>query len=110
VVLLLAPELDAGAPQSRLPDPCGALEPEGERTTVTFEEATDPIELRFAADNVLEREASFPDCRQRLPPFPQRTPPPFIPTTTQPDVSGHAAKLWGFLHFIPSFVGLASRE
>ena len=73
VVLPLAPELDAGAPQGRLPDPCGALEPERERSALIIEEAADPNELRFAADDVLEREASFPDCRQRLPPFPERT-------------------------------------
>ena len=38
-----------------------------------IEEIVDPSELRFAADDILEREASFPDCGQRLPPFPERT-------------------------------------
>ena len=74
MVLALACELDAGSPERCLSDPRDALEPERERTTRIIEETADPIELRFAADDLLEREASFPDCRQRLPPFPERTP------------------------------------
>ena len=45
------------------PIPGGALEPERERPTLAIEETSDPIELRVAADDILEREASFPDCR-----------------------------------------------
>jgi hypothetical protein len=96
--------------QSRLPDPCGALEPEGERTTVTFEEATDPIELRFAADNVLERETSFPECRQWCLLFPSVRLHRSFRQPQGPDVSGRAAKLWGFLHFgLPGIAVASSR-
>jgi hypothetical protein len=99
VVLALASEFDAGAPQRRLPDPCGALEPECERPRVAIEEATDPIELRFATDDILEREASVSDCRQRLPPFPERTPDGSFRQPHGRRASGTPAKTMGISPF-----------
>jgi hypothetical protein len=99
VVLPLAPELNAGSPQRRLPDPCGALEPECERTTRTIEETADPFELRFAADDVLESEPSFPDCRQRLPPFPRAYAGRLIPATRRRNVWGGRGKSLGISPF-----------
>jgi hypothetical protein len=74
VVPAFAPGIGAGPPQRRLPDPCGTLQPKSERSRLTVEKSSDPSELRLAADDGPEPEPSFPDCCQRLPPFPERTP------------------------------------
>jgi hypothetical protein len=70
VVVAFARELDAGPPQGGLPDPRTTLEPQRDPIATVIQKSGNTRELRFAADDILEREPSFPDCRQSCLLFP----------------------------------------